>query len=57
LYLTYNDFRQDLSHRLMGERFHIGAYLVWIGWMIISIYLLLTRKISRALNKKVGMDV
>jgi len=57
LYLTYNDFRQDFSHRLLGERFHIGAYLFWIGWIIISIYLLLTRQNTRALNKKVGADL
>lgn len=57
LYLTYADFRQTFSHRLMGERFHIGAYLFWIGWMVISIYLLLVKKNARALNKNVGMDV
>lgn len=57
LYLTYNDFRHHLSHRWMGERFHIGAYMFWIGWMIISIYLLLTKENKRAMDKKVGMDV
>ena len=40
LYFTYNDFRHDLSHRLLGERFHLGAYLFWIGWMLISLFLL-----------------
>jgi 4-amino-4-deoxy-L-arabinose transferase-like glycosyltransferase len=38
LYLTYNDFRHTLSHRLLGERFHLGVYLFWIGWMAISLY-------------------
>jgi hypothetical protein len=57
LYLTYDDFRSTLSHRWMGERFHIGAYLFWIGWMIISIYLMLNKKNARALNRKVGVDV
>lgn len=36
---TYIDFRETISHRWLGERFHIGAYLFWIGWMIISAYL------------------
>lgn len=57
LYLTYDDFRQSVSHRWMGERFHIGAYLIWIGWMVISIYLLLSRKNAKAMKEKVGMDM
>ncbi|MEI8278980.1 MAG: hypothetical protein WCG87_04400 [Bacteroidota bacterium] len=45
LYFSYDDFRHDLSHRLLGERFHIGVYLFWIGWMMISIfYLTMKRK-------------
>ncbi len=40
LWFTYQDFRQDLSHRLAGERLHLGFYLFWIGWMIISLFLL-----------------
>jgi hypothetical protein len=38
LYFTYNDFRHTLSHRLLGERFHLGVYLFWIGWMVISLF-------------------
>ena len=34
LYFTFRDFREVLSHRLLGERFHLGAYLFWIGWMV-----------------------
>jgi hypothetical protein len=37
LFYTYLDFR-TFSHGLLGERFHIGGYLFWIGWCIISIY-------------------
>lgn len=40
LFFTYQDFQSDLSHRLLGERFHLGAYLFWVGWMIISLYYL-----------------
>ena len=45
MYSTYYDFRHTLSHRLLGERFHIGAYLFWIGWVIISGYFLLPAKL------------
>ena len=37
LYFTYNDFRHTLSHRWLGERFHLGAYLFWIVWIAISV--------------------
>ena len=40
LYITYSDFRADLSYRLLGERFHLGAYLFWIGWVLISLFYL-----------------
>src|SRR5215203_450096 len=33
LFFTYQDFQNDLSHRLLGERFHLGTYLFWIGWL------------------------
>jgi len=57
LIFSYLDFRKDFSHRLMGERFHIGVYLFWIGWLIISIYLLLTKKNVQAEKDNVGMEV
>ena len=41
LYFTYQDFRTDLSHRLLGERFHLGAYLFWLGAIMIAIFYLL----------------
>jgi membrane protein implicated in regulation of membrane protease activity len=37
LYLTYHDFRHTLSHRLLGERFHLGVYLFWLGWIAVSL--------------------
>ncbi len=37
LYFTYLDFR-TFSHGILGERFHLGGYLFWIGWCIISIF-------------------
>jgi hypothetical protein len=40
LYFTYQDFRNTTSHRWLGERFHLGGYLFWIGWIIISVFYL-----------------
>lgn len=42
LYFTYLDFR-TFSHGLLGERFHIGGYLFWIGWCIISTFFIRLR--------------
>jgi hypothetical protein len=44
LYFTYVDFREVLEHRLLGERFHLGAYLSWLGWIAISLFFLVKRK-------------
>lgn len=44
LFFTYSDFRNDLSHRWLGERFHLGAYLFWIGWILVSIFFLTRRR-------------
>jgi len=42
LYFTYLDFK-TFSHGLLGDRFHIGGYLFWIGWCIISIFFIRLR--------------
>ncbi|MGC4231985.1 MAG: cytochrome d ubiquinol oxidase subunit II [Niabella sp.] len=44
LYFTFRDFRTDLTHRWLGERFHVGVYLYWIGFCIISLFFALTDK-------------
>lgn len=44
LYFTFRDFRTDLAHRWLGERFHVGVYLYWIGLGIISLFFALTEK-------------
>ncbi len=44
LIFTYNDFRHTLSHRLTGERFHLGGYCFWIGLIAISLYYIAKRK-------------
>jgi hypothetical protein len=44
LYFSYSDFSHTLSHRWLGERFHLGVYLFWLGWMGIIIKTLLQKK-------------
>lgn len=41
LVFTYLNFRHSTTHRWLGERFHIGAYLFWLGWIVISIFYLM----------------
>ncbi len=50
LYFTYKDFRTDLSHRLLGEKFHLGIYLYWVGFSIISLFFALTNSRKHAAN-------
>jgi hypothetical protein len=40
-YFTRYDFTHTLTHRLLKTRFHIGAYLFWVGWVLIPIFFLL----------------
>lgn len=40
LFFTYRDFRHTLSHRWLGERFHLGGYLFWLGWIILAVFYL-----------------
>lgn len=53
LFFTYHDFRHTLTHRLLGERFHIGGYLFWVGWIGISLFYLFQKRqqtIEKAYN-------
>lgn len=43
-YFTYLDFRHSIAHRWLGERFHLGGYLFWIGWIVISVYYLTEKR-------------
>lgn len=52
LYFTYLDFRHTLSHRWAGENLHLGFYLFWINWIVISIYVLFTGKTAKAPGNK-----
>lgn len=55
LYITYSDFRNSLSHRWLGERFHLGVYLYWLGFCIADLFFLLTsKKLSPVITGKPG---
>lgn len=42
-FFTYLDF-STFSHGLLGTRFHIGGYLFWVGWCVISFFFIALRK-------------
>lgn len=42
LWATYYDFQYTFSHRLLKERFHLGFYLFWLGWMTSCVFFLVT---------------
>lgn len=50
LYFSYSDFRNTLSHRWLGERFHLGVYMFWLGWIAITIF-------SALQKKPIGADI
>ena len=51
LYATYQDFRSTLTHHWLGERFHIGAYLFWVGWIVIAVFYLQLPKLQVSKKK------
>ena len=44
LYLTYDDFSNELAHRMLGRRFHYGFYLFWVDWMLICLFFVFKKK-------------
>jgi hypothetical protein len=38
LWFTFDDFLHTYSHRLLKERFHLGFYLFWAGWIISCVF-------------------
>ena len=58
LYFTYQDFRHNIAHRWLGERFHLGGYLFWLGWIAISVFYLIESKNQKLLDDAMhGKDV
>lgn len=56
VYFTYQDFRQNLSHRWLGERFHLGGYLFWLGWMLVCLFYITGKKKSLPGDAPPGQD-
>ena len=54
LYFTYLDFQTTISHRWLGERFHLGAYCFWMGWLIVSIFFLSEKDKKQTENSNPG---
>ena len=54
-YFTWQDFSDDFTHHIIKSRFHIGAYLFWVGWVLICLFFLpKKRKLNlKDLDKKV----
>lgn len=50
LYFTYHDFRADITHRWAGERLHLGFYLFWIAWAMISVFMLLSKNTTNTIG-------
>lgn len=50
LYFTYRDFRTDITHRWAGERLHLGFYLFWIAWAMISVFMLLSKNTTKIID-------
>ena len=44
LYVTYYDFSHTTTHRFLGGRFHLGAYLFWVDCILISLFYLAQKK-------------
>ena len=44
LYFTYDDFTHNLSHKILGHRFHYGFYLFWVGWLLICIFFIFKKR-------------
>jgi hydrogenase-4 membrane subunit HyfE len=56
LYFTYSDFQHTTSHRWLKERFHIGAYLFWLGWIIISVFCIVQRREDILIEKSITSE-
>jgi len=58
LYFSYADFNNTLSHRWLGQRFHLGVYLFWLGWIALTVFLFFIRKSLDSSRAKGGsLDV
>lgn len=56
-FITFQDFLHTYTHRLLKERFHLGFYLFWMGWMGSCIFFLAnSREIKEKDTKPFPLD-
>ena len=56
LYFTYQDFQHTTSHRFLGTKFHLGGYLFWIGWILISLFYLTEKNKFQQLQTRNSLE-
>jgi hypothetical protein len=56
LYFTYRDFQYYYAHRWLKEKFHLGGYLFWIGWIGISLFFLFSRQEAPPANEHLPLE-
>jgi hydrogenase-4 membrane subunit HyfE len=56
LYFTYSDFQNTTSHRWLKERFHIGAYLFWLGWIIVTVFCMVQKRRDILTDKSITSE-
>jgi hypothetical protein len=44
IYFTYDDFTNNLSHKILGHRFHYGFYLFWTSWLLICFFFIFKKR-------------
>jgi hypothetical protein len=56
MYFTYRDFQYYYAHRWLKEKFHLGGYLFWIGWIGISLYFLFGKQEAPSANENLPTE-
>ena len=56
MYFTYRDFQYYYAHRWLQEKFHLGGYLFWIGWIGVSLFFLFRKQQLPAANENLSTD-
>ncbi|MDI3320137.1 cytochrome d ubiquinol oxidase subunit II [Pinibacter soli] len=56
MYFTYRDFQYYYMHRWLKEKFHLGGYLFWIGWIGISLFFLFGKQEKPSANENLPAE-
>lgn len=55
MYFTYRDFQDYYMHRWLKEKFHLGGYLFWLGWISISLFFIYEKQTKKMQSKNSDM--